>query len=417
MSELRINRNRFLQLMDEQARIGGTEAGGVSRPALSEQDVAVRDWFKQTIAAHNGDHRLEYHMDGAGNQSIVLPADDPDARTLLIGSHLDSVPNGGRFDGPLGVLAAFEALLTIQEAGFKLPFHLEVINLTDEEGHIQGLLGSSAVVGRLDEASIQTPRGGYDQLVTGLGRLGLTPESMLTARRDPQSLIGYIETHIEQGTRLERSNTAIGVVTSIVGIRTAWLTFAGEAAHAGTMPMAQRRDALWGAAHFVQQARERVMQDFAPGVVNFGKIALAPGAFNIVPSEVRLAMEYRHGELAAFDAMERALLELAQSSADTFDLGLAIEQTHAVPPAPMADAFITAVERAADALGLSHTRLMSFAGHDAQSFAGVTNSVMFFVPSVDGISHNPKEYTAPDDCVNAANVMLHTVLQVADAIV
>lgn len=414
MTDLRINADRFLQMMDEQAQIGGTAAGGLSRPALSETDVAVREWFKSKIAEYNGDFRLEYHMDGAGNQSVVLPSDDPDAKTLLIGSHFDSVPNGGRFDGPLGVLSAFETLLTINEAGFKLPFHLEVINLTDEEGTLQGLLGSSALIGKITAESIKTPRGGYDNLVAGLERIGLTPDSVLTAQRDPDSLVGYIEVHIEQGTRLESSQTDIGVVNSIVGIRTAWLTFTGEAAHAGTMPMDQRKDAFWGATHFVHQARERVMQAFSPGVVNFGKVDIAPSAFNIVPAEVKLAMEYRHGDLASFDAMEAALLDLAQASADAYNVALNIEKVSSVTPAPMADSFIEAVEAAATSLGLSHTRLMSFAGHDAQSLAAITNSVMYFVPSVDGISHNPKEFTKPEDCVNAANVMLQSVLKVAE---
>jgi hydantoinase/carbamoylase family amidase len=320
------------------------------------------------------------------------------------------VRNGGRFDGALGVMVGLEVLRTLKDEQVSLPFHLEVINFTDEEGTLRGLLGSTAFAGKLTEDDLRRVRGGQEALETALSGVGLSTDSVLTAQRDPESLLGYLEVHIEQGTRLEDAGIDIGVVTSIVGVRSFWLTFSGEAAHAGTKPMAARRDAMWGASAFVQQARERIMQEFHPGVVNFGNIALEPGAFNIVPREVRLALEFRHGDLEQLDAMQETLLELAEQCAREYRLGLVVQPVDAPPPAPMDEALIQTVERAADACGLSHTRLMSFAGHDAQSMALITPSVMFFVPSVGGISHNPLEYTSPDDCVHAAEVMLQTVL-------
>ncbi|MDQ7024307.1 MAG: Zn-dependent hydrolase [Anaerolineae bacterium] len=404
-----INRERFLRMMNEQATFGATPDGGVSRPALSAEDMQVRDWFRQQIEAH----QLTYAIDGAGNQTGRLSSSKPNAKTLLLGSHFDSVPNGGRFDGALGMIAAFETLLSIKDANLDLPFHLEVVNLTDEEGTLMGITGSRAMIGALTHEELMNPRGGRERLTDGMARAGLSDDSLLSAQRDPDSLLGYLEVHIEQGTRLEEAKVDIGVVTSIVGIRSYWMTFAGEAAHAGTKPMDKRRDAFWGAAAFALRAQEMIMADFHPGVVNFGQIHLAPSAFNIVPAEVRLAVEFRHGNREELDNMETALLEQAHLAADEYGLELDAERGDSLRPAPMSDSFVNAIEAAAEKLGLSRTRLLSFAGHDAQSFAIVTNSAMFFVPSVDGISHNPKEYTKPDDCVNAANVMLQAVLEIA----
>jgi hydantoinase/carbamoylase family amidase len=402
---IQINRSRFLDSLEQQAQIGATPDGGLSRLTLSDADREIRAWFEVQIRASG----LDYRMDGAGNQSGVLRSSNPHAKTLLIGSHLDSVRNGGRFDGALGVMVGLEVVRSIQDAQLDLPFHLEVINFTDEEGTLRGLLGSTAFVGKLTEDDLRRVRGGQDALEAALSSIGLSPETVLTARRDPESLLGYLEVHIEQGTRLEDARIDIGAVTSIVGVRSFWLTFTGEAAHAGTKPMAARRDALWGTTAFVHQARERIMQDYHPGVVNFGNISLEPGAFNIVPREVRLALEFRHGDLEQLDAMQTTLLEIAEGCASEYGLALIVQPVDDCPPAPMAEHLIQTVERGAETCGLSHTRLMSFAGHDAQSMARVTPSVMFFVPSVGGISHNPLEYTSPDDCVHAAEVMLGVV--------
>jgi beta-ureidopropionase / N-carbamoyl-L-amino-acid hydrolase len=402
---LHINRERFIASLDQQAQIGATPDGGLSRLTLSDADREIRTWFEAQIRTSG----LDYRMDGAGNQSGILRSTNPDAKTLLIGSHLDSVRNGGRFDGALGVMVGLEVVRSIQDAQLYLPFHLEVINFTDEEGTLRGLLGSTACVGKLTEDDLRRVRGGQEALDAALSSVGLSPDTVLTARRDPESLLGYLEVHIEQGSRLEEAGIDIGVVQSIVGVRSFWLAFTGEAAHAGTKPMAARRDAMWGASAFVQQARERIMQDYHPGVVNFGNIQLEPGAFNIVPREVRLALEFRHGDLQQLDAMQETLLDTAEQCAREYGLALTVQPVDDCPPAPMAETLIQTVERAADACGLSHTRLMSFAGHDAQSLAQVTPSVMFFVPSVGGISHNPLEYTVPNDCVHAAEVMMEAV--------
>ena len=408
---LKINEQRLLDNLAALGEIGATADGGVSRPALSEADIAGRNWFKAQVEAAG----LDYREDGAANQSAILRASDEDAKTLLVGSHLDSVPNGGRYDGALGVLAAFEAVQTIKETGRALPVNLEVVAFTDEEGALMGLMGSQAMAGLLSPAAFENPRGGLEALEAGMARAGLTRESVLDAKRDPDDLMGFLELHIEQGTRLEEVGLQIGVVSSIVGIRSFWLHFGGQAAHAGTMPMVKRKDAFWGVTDFVQRARAVVMDQFTPGVVNFGQVRLEPGGFNIVPAQAHLAMEFRHGTEAQLDTMQSALLTLAEEVAGDYGLALEVEPAMSVVAAPMDETMVQAIERAADQFDLDHTRLMSFAGHDTQAVSRLTPSAMFFVPSVDGISHNPDEYTRDEDVVNGANVMLGALLALAES--
>ncbi len=406
---LEINGQRLLQDLDALGQIGWTEQGGLSRLAMSAADVEGRAWFRRRIE----DADLRFCSDGAGNLSAVLPSTvQSGAPTLLIGSHLDTVRNGGRFDGALGVLAGLEVLRTLREAELALPFQLEIISFTDEEGSVVPLLGSRAAAGILTRADLEHPRAGEDAFVAGMERLRITPESLFQSRRN--DLYGYLELHIEQGAILEDSGFEIGVVTSIVGVRAYWLHFIGEAAHAGTRPMRQRADALWGAAEFIRAARDRVLRDFSPGVMNVGQISVQPGAFNIVPAEAKLAFEFRHSTPEYLESMTETLLTLAQQTADQFKLTLEIEAVAQVAPALMDDTLMTHLEKAADQLGLKHTRTLSFAGHDAQSMRAQVPAAMLFVPSINGISHHPAEFTPPEAVVNGANVLLHTVLSLGE---
>jgi N-carbamoyl-L-amino-acid hydrolase len=402
---MKINIDRLMADMMELAEIGGTVDGGVSRVAMSEADVAGRAWFQQRVE-HDG---FDFRADGAGNLSAVF--DIGAEETILIGSHLDTVPNGGRYDGALGVLTALEAVRTLRDAGVTLPFNVEVISFTDEEGGVFGMLGSRAVIGDLTSADISgLPN--QEDLDAGMQRLGITQQSVLDARRD--DIWAFVEVHIEQGTRLEEQGIDIGVVSSMVGIRMFRLTYRGVAAHAGTMPMDKRQDALWGVMDFLQTARQRVIEQYSPGVMNIGQLYLANGAGNIVPSQVEISLEFRNGSTDLLDEMEQVLRHLALDAADRNRLELVMEPLNAIAPSRMSDSVVKAIEAAAETLGLSHTSLFSFAGHDAQTMARRFPTGMFFVPSVNGISHNPKEYSRPEDVENAANVLLQTVLNLAN---
>ncbi len=403
-----INQERFLSDLRELAQIGATADGGVSRPALTPVDLQAREWFRRkTLEAG-----LDYAIDGAGNQSAILHSDPPSEKRILAGSHLDSVPNGGRYDGALGVLVVLEALRALKENGHIPPVSIEAINFTDEESAIMGLMGSRAISGQLSADDLASARLPQAELDSRLAAAGISRESMLTARRD--DVLAFVELHIEQGTRLETAGIPIGVVDAIVGIRALQVRLFGEAAHAGTMPMTLRRDALWGAAQFVLRARELVMRDFTPGVCNVGIIHAEPGAYNIVPAQVTFALEFRHGSEAEMDHMQSELMRLLDDCAAEYDLRAEVEATPPVVPAQMDESVMRAIERAADKLALSRQRLLSFAGHDTQNMARIAPSAMYFVPSVAGISHNPNELTSDADCVNGAKLMLGTLLELME---
>jgi N-carbamoyl-L-amino-acid hydrolase len=421
--------NSFEQLAD----IGATGDGGVNRPTFNEAHLAARQWFREQIEAAG----LEFHTDGAGNHSAVLPViasreaakqssalleiassqrsllATTDPKTLLLGSHLDSVPYGGRFDGALGVMAAFEVLRTIKEAGIPLQVNLEAIDFTDEEGTLVGLLGSAALAGRLHPEMLQNPRGGRQALLKGMERAGLSDEGMLSAARPRESLAGYLELHIEQGKRLERAGINIGIVSAIVGIWSYRLSFLGRADHAGTTMMDDRLDASLGAGEFVLAARDTVLHDFRDCVVNIGNMQFSPGAFNIVPARVDVSLEFRSADEEKFERLDSLLLAHAQEAARRFGLTLNIEPLGRHSPSLMSDQVHKTFANACDNLELTSMSISSGAGHDGQSFDGICPVGMIFVPSKEGASHSAREFTEWEDCVNGANVLLQTVLRLA----
>lgn len=406
-SSLRIDPNRILDSFNQLASIGATADGGVDRPTFSEAHLAARKWFREHIKQSG----LEFRTDGAGNHSAFLACAESNEPTLILGSHLDSVPNGGRFDGALGVMAALEVLKTVRENGIKLRVNLEAMDFTDEEGTLVGLLGSAALAGHLSLEDLQNPRGGRENLVEGMKLAGLTDSGMVSAARKKESLAGYLELHIEQGKRLERAKIDIGIVTAIVGIASYRLSFLGKADHAGTTTMEDRRDASLGASAFTLAARELAMRDFPNCVVNVGKMEFAPGAFNIVPARVEVSLEFRSPDEDQFDRLDKTLIELAQKEAAYFGLELKTEFLGKHSPSLMNQNVQTAFANACDGLGLSHMPLASGAGHDGQSLANLCPVGMIFVPSVDGASHSPREFTKWEDCVNGANVLLQATLR------
>jgi len=405
----KINTERFQDDFDALAQIGSTGDGGVNRPALSQAGIEARRWW----IARAAEAGLETRIDGAGNHSAILRSPDPGARTLLLGSHTDSVPSGGRFDGALGVIAALEVLRTVRDADISLPVHLEAIDFTDEEGTHVGLIGSAALAGQLTAKSLENPRGGRALWEASLARAGLAEVGILSARRDPKSLAGYLELHIEQGPRLFNSGIDIGVVSGIVGIKSYRVEYRGEANHAGTTPMDARRDASLGASAFVLAARDLVMKNFPGCVVNVGQMAFKPGAFNIIPGYAELSLEFRAPEVERLAQLEAALVHLAERTGAQYGLVCAIEPAGMCAPAPMSERAQRAIIAAAESLGLSYATLPSGAGHDAMMLAPLTNAGMTFVSSRGGISHSPLEFTEWRDCVNGANVLLRAALNMA----
>jgi len=409
LSGLRIDDQRFRSNFEALAEIGATADGGAHRPALSRAHLEARSWFLAQAERLGLDARI----DGAGNHSAVLPCGPSGGPTLLLGSHLDSVPRGGRFDGALGVVAALEVLLVVRDRDLSLSTNLEAIDFTDEEGHYANFLGSLALTGKLKPEHLERPRGGRERLLSALGHAGLSESSLLGAARKPASLAGYLELHIEQGRRLADATLDVGIVTGIVGIRSFKIRFLGRADHAGTTPMAQRLDAAQGASAFALAVREVVMKEHPAGVATVGNMEFVPGVFNVVPQEVTLALEFRADDDRKLDHMEAALLREASVSARGFGLELEIEPVDRTPPASMDDGIQEAFAEACETLGLRYSRVASGAGHDAQCLAEVCPTGMMFVPSVGGFSHSSKEFTEWEDCINGANALLQATLLLA----
>ncbi len=410
LSTLCVNADRLREDFEALAKIGATGSGGVNRLALSNEDLEARAWYASQI----DEAGLVVRDDDAGNLSGILLSPLDDARTLLVGSHLDTVPNGGKYDGSVGVLAALECLRTIKEAGIALPVHLEAINFTDDEGCWQSLFGSRGLTGKLTPLYPVDRDADNGAFRAALFRAGIRPSDVHKAARDPDSILGYLELHIEQGARLYRSDVPIGIVTGIVGRTTYKLTFHGETGHSGTAGLDERRDALRAAAAFIIEAHHRVSADHPEGIFNCGNILVEPGAFNLIPSVAELTIECRHPREDALQVLEAMLLTLAEDSAHLHHVTVTSQRVIHMPAAAMSEWVMDMIEDAGHRIGVqSMTRMVSYAGHDAQMLSDFTPSGMIFIPSALGVAHNPREFTEWDHVVLGANVLLHTLLNMA----
>ena len=280
------------------------------------------------------------------------------------------------------------------------------MDFTDEEGTHIPLLGSRAICGKLTSQEVISTFMGTDLL----HKADLDSATVLHAKRNPDSLAGYMEVHIEQGTRLESTNTDIGIVSSITGIGRHYITFIGSANHAGTTPMNQRKDASLGASAFVLACNTILIREYPDCVVNTGNIDFSPAAFNVIPNSCRVWLEYRAPESSIMTSLGKRLLDEAQKIAELYNLELSLEEIEMVESVPMTDDIQEAFAKACEVLNLSHKPLTSGAGHDAQSFGGLSPTGMIFIPSVGGYSHSDKEFSNWGDCVNGANALLHAVL-------
>ncbi|MCJ7623118.1 MAG: Zn-dependent hydrolase [Anaerolineaceae bacterium] len=407
---LRINERRLLSNFEGMSRIGSTGDGGVNRPTFSAAHLEARAFFQRMVE----DAGLEFRQDGVGNCSAFLPCGPRDAPVLLLGSHRDSVFNGGCFDGALGVLAGLEVLCVVQENELSLPVNLEAIDFTDEEGTlVGGTVGSKAVAGTLKPDALGHPAAGREELEAGFKRAGLSEMGIFTARRDPATISGYLELHIEQGQNLFQQLVDIGVVTAIVGMRSYRVTYTGQANHAGTTSMKSRLDAGQGASALNLAARELVLSHFPGCVVNVGQMVFSPGGINIIPETAVLSLEFRSPDSVQMEELDNALKDLTRKQAQRFGLGIEIEFLSDSPAAPMNKDVQRMIAEMAISLGLTHISLPSGAGHDAQNLAPVCPTGMIFVPSIDGISHSPMEFTRQEDCINGANVLLQAALRLA----
>ena len=386
---------------------GGTFASGVSRVAYSDADVAGRGYVMKLMEAAG----LKPRIDAAGNISARRAGSDPQLPPVLFGSHIDSVPNGGNFDGDVGSLSAIEVIQTLNEAGVTTRRPLEVVIWANEEGvaYNNGLDGSTAAAGRLRPGELDQVWNGVKKS-DAIRKIGGDPDHIADARRAPGSFACYIELHIEQGGTLDRDGIPIGVVEGIVGIDRYEVEIRGFANHAGTTPMPDRRDALLAASHLVIAVNEIVRREPGAQVGTVGQIAVTPNAPNVVPGLVRLTVELRDLSAAKITRLAEQVRARTKEIAQQTSTEIEMKQVAHHDPALASPEVQSSIEAACAKLGLRSRRLPSGAGHDAQMMALVGPMGMIFIPSVRGISHAPQELSRWDDITRGADVLLETVL-------
>ncbi len=366
------------------------------------------------VAAWMGEAGMTTRIDGAGNL-IGRYGEGP--KTLVIGSHIDSVRDAGNYDGPLGVLLGVAVCAALKAAGRTLPFAIEVYAFGDEEGSRfpAPMLCSRAVAGSLTLGALEVADAQGVGLAQALELNGLDMRRFLDARRDPAELLGYIEAHIEQGPVLEAENLALGVVSAIAAQIRYAVTVTGVAGHAGTNAMSLRKDALAGTAEMML-AIERIAGGGPSDLVGtVGRISAGPGAPNVVPGEVTFTIDLRAGTDEVLHPAETAVVAELKAIAHRRGLGLHLDKTHALPPSPCDPAFRAMLSHAVAAVGVAPRDIVSGAGHDAMIFSSVTPSAMLFIRCKDGISHNPLESVDPADADLACRALLNFVDQLEAA--
>ena len=409
-SSIEINADRLWSRLYELAEVGRSEGSGVTRLSFTEEERAA----KGLVASYMREAGLEVRQDAVGNLIGRREGSDPEAPIVLAGSHVDSVPNGGDFDGPLGVLAAVEALQVMEERDVETRRPIEVVAFTDEEGARFGfgMIGSRATAGTLTPEDLDREDESGVSIAGAMRDSGLDPERIDEAARPEGSIHAYVELHIEQGRILENEDLPVGVVTGIAGPVWLRLTLEGEAGHAGTTPMGLRRDALVAAAAIVGRVeREAARTGTTVGTV--GQLELKPGGINIIPGHVSFSLDLRDIDKVVRDGVEARISDEAGRICEERGIGLETQTLQSLPPVLCSDLVRGAAREACDALGFEPFELASGAGHDGMHLADLCPIGMIFVRSKNGLSHNPDEYSSREDCTAGAEVLYLTLLRLA----
>lgn len=396
LSRLAVNGDRLNSSIDRLSEIGRLPNGEIRRIAFTSEDIAARQLVQRWMAEAG----MTVRNDAAGNLIGTYAGEQPDAPALATGSHIDTVPSGGRYDGAFGVLAGIEAVRVLRENQLRLKHSIEVIVFTDEESSMIGSRAMSGTVNLKEAAAVQ------------LETIGGNWNDLKTAQRDRSEIAAFVELHVEQGGVLEANGKAIGVVQGVVGMNRYALSIVGRPNHAGTTPMQLRKDALVAAAQIVLAVQEIALQQPSQPVATVGFLTVAPNAANIVPGRVELTVDMRDLSPDCLKEMTEQLRQQIATIATTTQTEITIEPILQVAPTPSADSVQAAIVQVCTDLGLSYHHLPSRAGHDAMEVGRFTDMGMIFVPSQGGVSHSCEEYTSPAQCVQGANVLLHTLLAI-----
>jgi N-carbamoyl-L-amino-acid hydrolase len=408
MSDLltaRINSRRLWDSLMRMAEIGRTDKGGCNRQALTDEDRRGRDLFVSWAR----DAGCTVSVDQIGNIFAARAGADSSAAPVWIGSHLDTQPTGGRFDGVYGVMAGLEVVRTLNDMGCKTRRPIEIVSWTNEEGcrFAPAMLGSGVVSGAyaLEYAYSRVDKSGVT-LGQELARIGYKGERSATSR----VCRAVFEAHIEQGPILEAAGTTIGAVQGIQGACWLDVTLKGVAAHAGPTPMEMRRDPWRVAAPLIQHAFDIAARNAPWGRATIGNLKVTPGSRNTVPEQLIVSVDLRHPERATLDAMVMDLRESARALAAEHRVGVEIENVWTMPPTRFDPQLVSLIGRCATELGYSTRTMISGAGHDSLHTAQFAPTAMIFVPCAGGLSHNEEESAKAEDLAAGANVLLHSVL-------
>jgi N-carbamoyl-L-amino-acid hydrolase len=408
LSNLQIDSARLWGTIHETAQFGATPKGGVRRLTLSAEDKLVRDWFRRACE----EAALEVHVDALGSMFGLRRGKDMSKLPVGLGSHLDTQPTGGKYDGVLGTLAALEVVRTLNDAGIETEAPICIVNWTNEEGSrfAPAMMASAAYVGDFTTDDILSRRD-HDGVTVGealdaIGYRGVTPVGT-------QKLGSFVELHIEQGPILEAENKIIGVVDSGQGVLWYDGKILGFESHAGSTPMPLRRDALATLSEIVL-AVESIAKQHGPNAVGtVGEAVIAKPSRNVIPGEIAFTVDCRSSDDAIMDALDRDLRAAIKEIAARRKVEATLDLVWRKAPTHFDPKLVDAVENAASVLGFSHRRITSGAGHDACNLNTVIPTAMVFVPCKDGVSHNELEDATQTDCAAGANVLMHTVLALA----
>lgn len=412
-----INQRRLMRDLNAIGRIGIGDRGGVTRLVFSIKELRSR----QVLIHLMRQAGLTIHIDAIGNIFGRLEGSDSHAPAVSAGSHLDTVIHGGKYDGPVGVIGALEAVRTIKENQIAVRSPLEVICFVGEESSRFGFstLGSSLVAGEVhlkDLTNAVDPQG--TKLENVLGSLGITRRNLKSLRRDPKSIKAYLELHIEQGPILEAKGKRIGLVTSIAAPSRFRVIFKGRADHSGTTPMEMRKDALVAAAQFIEYVERicRKNSSMAKGRVvgTVGAMKLEPGVINAVPGRAELAVDIRGTSAKSKNSVAHLVKEQARAIASRRGIGIELLNIREEDPVPLDKRLLRVTRELCDEQKIDYEIMPSGAGHDAMQMAKITPSGMIFVPSKRGISHNPLEWTDPRDIALGAQLLMETMVRVAN---
>ncbi len=399
---LRVNGARLNEWLTKFDSIGRTPTG-INRVAYSEADLAGRAFTQQLLR----DAGLTPRIDTAGNIYARLEGTDRTLAPILIGSHIDSVTDGGNFDGPVGSFGAIEVARTLRETNTRLRHPLDVVIWQNEEG---GTTGSKTAIGEMNDVELAKVARSGKTIRDGIGIIGGDVSRLAESVKKPGDFACYIELHIEQGGLLEKAGKQIGVVQGIVGLRWFEVTITGFANHAGATPMDQRQDAMLAAARFTVAVNDAVRAEPGRQVATVGRMVVSPNTTNVIPGQVVMTVDLRDLDQQKIEHFTEVFERLAR------DIGAATKTTFAFKrltdsrPAISDPQVMSWIESSATALGFSSQRMPSGAGHDAQELAHIAPMAMIFIPSVGGISHSPKEFSRAADIANGADVLLNAVM-------